>query len=144
MRLTLRVRQNAIGSHSRARCARRVGGSFAISLLRAGVTIDDILADAGLAVPTDFVLAHCFDGYSTNVPLADLTAGKAMVALSYEGEARPAITAAPRACSWSTSTFGSPRSGSAASSLPTETKPASGSCVVTTFTGSPARAAAHH
>jgi DMSO/TMAO reductase YedYZ molybdopterin-dependent catalytic subunit len=54
-----------------------------------GVTIDDILADAGLSAPTDFVLAHCFDGYSTNVPLADLTAGKAMVALKYQSEALP-------------------------------------------------------
>lgn len=54
-----------------------------------GVTIDDILADAGIRAPSDFVLAHCFDGYSTNVPLADLTAGKAMVALNYQGEALP-------------------------------------------------------
>jgi hypothetical protein len=54
-----------------------------------GVTVDDILADAGLSAPTSFVLAHCFDGYSTNVPLADLTWGKAMVALKYQGEALP-------------------------------------------------------
>ncbi|HEU5068034.1 MAG TPA: sulfite oxidase-like oxidoreductase [Sphingomicrobium sp.] len=50
-----------------------------------GVAIDDILADAGVEGPTDFVLAHCFDGYSTNVPLADLTSGKAMVALKFGG-----------------------------------------------------------
>lgn len=54
-----------------------------------GVTIDDILADAGLSAPTGFVLAHCFDGYSTNVPLAELTSGKAMVALKYQGELLP-------------------------------------------------------
>lgn len=54
-----------------------------------GVTVDDILADAGLAAPTEFVLAHSYDGYSTNVPLADLVAGKAMVALKYEGEPLP-------------------------------------------------------
>lgn len=54
-----------------------------------GVTVDDILADASLPAPTDFVLAHCFDGYSTNVPLADLTSGKAMVALKYQGKALP-------------------------------------------------------
>src|SRR3546814_1551146 len=36
-----------------------------------GVIVDDILADAGVERPTDFVLAHCYDGYSTNVPLAD-------------------------------------------------------------------------
>lgn len=54
-----------------------------------GVTIDDILADAGIERPTDFVLAHSFDGYSTNVPLADLTSGKAMVALKYDGQPLP-------------------------------------------------------
>jgi DMSO/TMAO reductase YedYZ molybdopterin-dependent catalytic subunit len=50
-----------------------------------GVAVDDILADAGLTAPAPFALAHCYDGYSTNVPLADLTTGKAMVALKYEG-----------------------------------------------------------
>ena len=33
-----------------------------------------------------FMLAHSFDGYSTNVPVADLVGGKAMVATRYEGE----------------------------------------------------------
>jgi DMSO/TMAO reductase YedYZ molybdopterin-dependent catalytic subunit len=51
-----------------------------------GVLIDDILADAGLEPPTGFVLAHSFDGYSSNVPVADLTGGKAMVATRYEGK----------------------------------------------------------
>ena len=32
------------------------------------------------------MLAHSFDGYSTNVPVADLVGGKAMVALNYEGK----------------------------------------------------------
>lgn len=51
-----------------------------------GVTVDDILADAGVQAPTGFILAHSFDGYSTNVPLKDLALGKAMVALKYEGK----------------------------------------------------------
>ena len=51
-----------------------------------GVLIEDILADAELDRPTDFVLAHCYDNYSTNVPLTDLLSGKAMVALSYAGK----------------------------------------------------------
>ena len=51
-----------------------------------GVLVDDILADAGLDRPTEFVLAHSYDGYSTNVPLADLLSGKAMVALTYAGK----------------------------------------------------------
>jgi DMSO/TMAO reductase YedYZ molybdopterin-dependent catalytic subunit len=54
-----------------------------------GVIVDDILADAGVERPTDFVLAHCYDGYSTNVPLADLASGKAMIALNYEGQPIP-------------------------------------------------------
>jgi DMSO/TMAO reductase YedYZ molybdopterin-dependent catalytic subunit len=50
-----------------------------------GVLVDDILAAAGLAAPTGWVLAHSFDGYSTNLPFADLTGGKAMVATAYDG-----------------------------------------------------------
>ena len=55
-----------------------------------GVLLDDILAAAGLdAPPTQFTLAHSFDGYSTNVPVADLVGGKAMIALRYEGKPLP-------------------------------------------------------
>jgi DMSO/TMAO reductase YedYZ molybdopterin-dependent catalytic subunit len=51
-----------------------------------GVLIDDILAEAGLTSLPDYTLAHSFDGYSTNVPTADLIGGKAMVAMHYEGK----------------------------------------------------------
>ncbi len=51
-----------------------------------GVLVDDILASAGITPPTDFVLAHTVDDYSTNVPVADLIGGKAMVALTYDGQ----------------------------------------------------------
>ena len=48
-----------------------------------GVLIDDVLAAARLdGPPTPYTLAHSFDGYSTNVPTADLVGGKAMVALA--------------------------------------------------------------
>lgn len=51
-----------------------------------GVLVDDLFADAGLLQPpTPWLLAHTVDGYSTNVPLADLTRGLAMVALTYDG-----------------------------------------------------------
>jgi len=50
-----------------------------------GVLVDDILASAGVEPPTAHLLAHSYDGYSTNVPLADVTVGRAMVALRYEG-----------------------------------------------------------
>ena len=51
-----------------------------------GVLVEDILADAGLDRPTDFVSAHCYDKYSTNVPLADLLSRKAMVAINFAGK----------------------------------------------------------
>jgi DMSO/TMAO reductase YedYZ molybdopterin-dependent catalytic subunit len=51
-----------------------------------GVMIDDILAAAGVTAPTGFTLAHSYDGYSTNVPTADLVGGKAMIALRYDGQ----------------------------------------------------------
>ena len=46
-----------------------------------GVLVDDLLAEANLEPPTAYVLAHSYDGYSTNLPLADVTSGKAMVAI---------------------------------------------------------------
>jgi DMSO/TMAO reductase YedYZ molybdopterin-dependent catalytic subunit len=51
-----------------------------------GVLVDDILAAAGVVPPTEFMLAHSFGDYSTNVPVSDLTGGKAMVALRYGGQ----------------------------------------------------------
>jgi DMSO/TMAO reductase YedYZ molybdopterin-dependent catalytic subunit len=60
-----------------------------LNTLWEGVTIDDILTDSGIARPTDFVLAHSYDGYSTNIPLSDLSSGKAMIALSYDGKPLP-------------------------------------------------------
>jgi len=51
-----------------------------------GVLVDDIMEAAGLDASTPYTLAHSYDGYSTNVPFADLTNGKAMVALRYEGQ----------------------------------------------------------
>jgi DMSO/TMAO reductase YedYZ molybdopterin-dependent catalytic subunit len=50
-----------------------------------GVLIDDIFAAARIEARTPFLLAHSYDGYSTNIPVADLAGGKAMVALRYEG-----------------------------------------------------------
>ena len=54
-----------------------------------GVMIDDVFAAAGIEPPTQWMLAHSFDGYSTNVPVADLINGKAMVATAYEGKPIP-------------------------------------------------------
>jgi DMSO/TMAO reductase YedYZ molybdopterin-dependent catalytic subunit len=49
-----------------------------------GVSIDTLLAD----VDTDleYTMAHSYGGYTTNVPLEDLTDGKAWVAFEFGGE----------------------------------------------------------
>ncbi len=56
-----------------------------------GVSIDTLVAEAGKqGVATDaYVMAACDGGYTTNVPLADLTGGKGMVAFIYEGAPLP-------------------------------------------------------
>ena len=52
-----------------------------------GVSIDTLLESAGVAwAPTGFVMAFCDGGYTANVPVADLTGGKAMVAYEYDGK----------------------------------------------------------
>jgi DMSO/TMAO reductase YedYZ molybdopterin-dependent catalytic subunit len=50
-----------------------------------GVTIDDLFAAAGVTPPSDFLLAHSYDEYDTNVPVADLVGGRAMIATRYAG-----------------------------------------------------------
>lgn len=51
-----------------------------------GVTVDDLLRAAGVPAPTPWVLAHSLDGYSTNVPLADLAGGRALVATHFDDQ----------------------------------------------------------
>ena len=50
-----------------------------------GVTFDDLMAAAGAAPPTPYLLALSHDGYDTNLPVADLTGGRAMIATRYAG-----------------------------------------------------------
>src|SRR5262249_22053510 len=50
-----------------------------------GVTLDTLLAAAGLSgAPAPFVMVHCDGGYTTNVPIADLINGKAMIATRFD------------------------------------------------------------
>jgi DMSO/TMAO reductase YedYZ molybdopterin-dependent catalytic subunit len=49
-----------------------------------GVPVDRLLDE--VEPQGQFVLASCDGGYTTNVPIADLTAGKAWVAYEYGGE----------------------------------------------------------
>jgi DMSO/TMAO reductase YedYZ molybdopterin-dependent catalytic subunit len=52
-----------------------------------GVTVDALLAAAGLdAPPAPFAMVHSDGAYTTNLPLADMLGGKAMVALRYGGQ----------------------------------------------------------
>ena len=59
------------------------------------VTIDDVLAAAGIAPPTGYLLAESHDGYDTNLPVADLVDGRAMIATRYGGAPVPAEHGGP-------------------------------------------------
>jgi len=50
-----------------------------------GVSVDAILADAGITPPTPWLLAHSFDGYTTNVPYKDVAGDMGIVATRYDG-----------------------------------------------------------
>ena len=49
-----------------------------------GVSVD-VLLD-GLATSASYAMAHSYGGYTTNVPVADLTGGKAWVTYEYDGK----------------------------------------------------------
>jgi DMSO/TMAO reductase YedYZ molybdopterin-dependent catalytic subunit len=51
-----------------------------------GVSIDDLFAAAGITPPTPYLLAISHDDYDTNVPVADLLGGRAMVATRFDGQ----------------------------------------------------------
>jgi DMSO/TMAO reductase YedYZ molybdopterin-dependent catalytic subunit len=50
-----------------------------------GISLDAIFAHAPPAAGARFVTAHCDGGYTTNLPLADLTGGKAFIGYQYDG-----------------------------------------------------------
>jgi len=56
-----------------------------------GVSVDTLLGDARLGdiAGHAFVVAFCDGGYTTNLPLADVTGGKAWVAFGYDGAPLP-------------------------------------------------------
>jgi DMSO/TMAO reductase YedYZ molybdopterin-dependent catalytic subunit len=49
-----------------------------------GVSVDTLLKDVPTAA--EFVMAHSYGGYTTNLPLEDVTDGKAWVAYEFGGE----------------------------------------------------------
>ena len=52
----------------------------------AGVSVDTLLAAAGPQPEAAFVMAHSSTGYTTNLPLADVTGGKAWVVWEFDGK----------------------------------------------------------
>ena len=48
-----------------------------------GVSVDTLLDAAGLKSTASYVLAFCHTGYTTNLPLADVTGGRAWVVWDY-------------------------------------------------------------
>jgi len=58
-----------------------------------GVSLDTLLAD--VETSADFVLAHSYGGYTTNLPLADLVDGQAWVAHRYDDDDLPAEHGGP-------------------------------------------------
>ena len=51
-----------------------------------GVRVRDLLERAGLQAGASHVVEHAEFGYTTNLPLADITTDEAIVAYAYEGE----------------------------------------------------------
>jgi DMSO/TMAO reductase YedYZ molybdopterin-dependent catalytic subunit len=49
-----------------------------------GVSLDTLLAD--VETSAEYAVAFCDGGYTTNLPLEDLTGGKAWIAFNYDGE----------------------------------------------------------
>jgi DMSO/TMAO reductase YedYZ molybdopterin-dependent catalytic subunit len=51
-----------------------------------GISVDDLLAAAEPQPEARFLMAHSSTGYTTNLPLADVTDGKAWVVWEYDGK----------------------------------------------------------
>ena len=49
-----------------------------------GVSVDTLLE--GVETAADYVMAFCDGGYTTNLPLEDLTGGKAWIAFAFDGQ----------------------------------------------------------
>jgi DMSO/TMAO reductase YedYZ molybdopterin-dependent catalytic subunit len=58
-----------------------------------GVSVDALLD--GVETAAEYVTAFCDGGYTTNLPLEDITGGKAWVAFAYEGELLEAAHGGP-------------------------------------------------
>lgn len=52
-----------------------------------GVDLDYLMKISGVSGRATHIIAHSYDGYTTNLPIEDVQSGKAMVATSFEGNA---------------------------------------------------------
>jgi len=52
-----------------------------------GVAVDTFFEVAGIDPPEDYVMAYCYGGYTTNLPMEDLRDGKGFVAWEFNGDA---------------------------------------------------------
>lgn len=60
-----------------------------------GVSLDEIIKQVNLKPEAKFLIAHSYDGYSTNIPLEDITNMQAIVASSYENKDIPSEHGGP-------------------------------------------------
>lgn len=60
-----------------------------------GVRVRDLLERAGIQASATHVVEHAEYGYTTNLPLADITTDEAIVAYAYEGEEIEAVHGGP-------------------------------------------------
>ena len=51
-----------------------------------GVSLDEIIKLTGVSPTATHLIAHSYDGYTTNLPLEDVIGGKAWVAVAYDGD----------------------------------------------------------
>ena len=50
-----------------------------------GITFDDLMEEAGIDPPAEYVMAFCDGGYTTNLAVEDLTEGQGLVVWEYDG-----------------------------------------------------------
>lgn len=60
-----------------------------------GISIDTLFEAGGIDPPADYVMAFCDGDYTTNHSLEDMVDGRAMIALSFDGEPLPAAHGGP-------------------------------------------------
>ena len=89
-----------------------------------GVSVDTLLD--GVETAAEYVVQYCDGGYTTNLPLEDVTGGKAWSPSATTASRSTRNTAAPRACSSRTSTSGRAPSGCAGCNSRCTTSRASG------------------